>query len=125
MCIVWMVVCRIGPDLLEEPSTFSTGRGCFKVRRVKAWRVAKAVLIIIPSALLSSRADALILRAEDFPMRETRKVMEGEHIFCMVPLGTGSESKVSKKVTCCTGSGSGNRRVLHDSAVVGPTRNPG
>jgi hypothetical protein len=52
-------------------------------------------------------------------------VIEGEHIFCMVPLDTGSEPRVSKKVTCCTESGSDRRRVLHDSAVVGPTRNPG
>jgi hypothetical protein len=120
-----MVVCRIGPDLLEEPSTFLMGKGCFKVRRVKSWRVAKAVLIIIPSAPLLSKADALISRAEDFPTRDTRRVIEGEHIFRMVPLGTGSESRVSKKVMFCTGSGSGNRRVLHDSAVVGLTRNPG
>jgi hypothetical protein len=118
-----MVVYRIGPALLEEPSTFLTGRGCFRVRRVKACWLAKAVLIIIPSAPLSSRADALISRAEVFPTRVTFSVMEGEHIFRMVPLGTGSESRVSRKVTFCTGSD--RDRVLHDSAIVGPTRNPG
>ena len=120
-----MVVCRIGPDLLEEPSTFLTGRGCFRVRRVKVCRVAKAVLIIIPSAPLSSRVDALISCAEVFPIRDTRSVIEGERIFRMVPLGTDSEFTVSRKVTFCTGSGLETSRVLHDSVVVGPTRNPG
>jgi hypothetical protein len=55
-----MVVYRIGPALLEELSTFLMGRGCFRVRRVKAYHLAKAVLMIIPSAPPSSRADALI-----------------------------------------------------------------
>jgi hypothetical protein len=82
------------------------------------------VLIIIPSALLSSKADALISRAEDFPTRDMRIVIEGERIFRMVPLGTGSESSVSRKITCCTDGGSGTKRVLHDSVVVGPTGNP-
>jgi hypothetical protein len=50
-------------------------------------------------------------------------VIEGEHIFHMVPLGTGSELSVSRKVTFCTERD--KSRVLHDSAVVGPTRNPG
>ena len=81
--------------------------------------------MIIPSAPLSRRAEALISRAEIIPTRDTLRVIEGERIFRMVPLGTGSESRVSKKVTFCTGSGSDRMRVLHDSAVVGPTRNPG
>jgi hypothetical protein len=31
---------------------------------------------------------------------------------------------VSKKVMCWTGSGLDNKRVLHNSVVVGRTRNP-
>ena len=62
MRMVWMVVERIGPDLLGEPSTFLTGKGVFRVLRVSLCFRAKAVLIIIPSAPLSRRAEALISR---------------------------------------------------------------
>lgn len=99
MRIVWMVVKRMGPALLEEPSTFLTGNGCFKVRRVSLFFWAKVVLIIIPSAPLSRRAEALIFFWDCFPTRDTLSVTEGALIFRIVPLGTGSESKVSRSVT--------------------------
>ena len=50
---------------------------------------------------------------------------EGALIFRIVPLGTGSESKVSRSVTRWIGSEVGRVSVLHDSAAVGPSRNPG
>jgi hypothetical protein len=80
MQIVWIVVKQIGPALFEELSTFLTGRGCFKVRRVNACHLAKVVLMIIPSAPLSSKAEALISREEDFPTRDTLRVIEGDRI---------------------------------------------
>jgi hypothetical protein len=52
-------------------------------------------------------------------------VTEGALIFRIVPLGTGSESKVSRRVIRWIGSDLGSTSVLHDSAAVGPTRNPG
>jgi hypothetical protein len=51
-------------------------------------------------------------------------VTEGALIFRIVPLGTGPESKVSRSVTRWIGSDLGSTSVLHDSAVVGPSRNP-
>ena len=50
---------------------------------------------------------------------------EGALIFRIVPLGTGSESKVSRSVTWWIRSELWRVSVLHDSAAVGPFRNPG
>ena len=58
-------------------------------------------------------------------MRNTLSVTEGALIFRIVPLGTGSESKVSRSVTWWIGSELGRVSVLHDSAAVGRSRNPG
>ena len=50
---------------------------------------------------------------------------EGALIFRIVPLGTGSESKVSRSVTQWIGSNLESVSVLHNSAVVEPSRNSG
>ena len=50
---------------------------------------------------------------------------KGALIFYIVSLDTGSESKVSRSVTQWIGSELGSVSVLHDSAAVGPSRNPG
>jgi hypothetical protein len=99
MRIVWIVVERTAPDLLLDPSTFRTGSGVLSCRNVRPCFLAKLELMIIPSAPLSTSARALISLPECFPMRDTRSVIEGLLIFLIVPLGTGSESTVSNKVT--------------------------
>ena len=55
--------------------------------------------MIISSAPLSSRAWALIFFPECFLIKETLRVIEGDCIFCMVPLDTGLESRVSNRAT--------------------------
>ena len=45
-------------------------------------------------------------------------------IFHIVPLDTGLESKVSKRVMQWIGSEVVSTSVLHDCAVAKPTRNP-
>jgi hypothetical protein len=62
--------------------------------------------MIIPSALLSRRAEALISLADRCLTRDTLSVTEGDLILQMVPLGTGSESRVSRKENFRTGVGS-------------------
>ena len=53
--------------------------------------------MIIPSMPLSSRVQALIFFPDCFPTKVTLRVIEGDHIVCMVPLGAGSESRVSNR----------------------------
>jgi hypothetical protein len=101
-----------------------TGRGNLRVRRVRLCRCAKSWLMIIPSAPLSRRAEALISLADRCPTRDTLSVTEGDLILRMVPLGTGSESRVSKREILRTSSGSYRSRVLQYSAFVGRSRNP-
>jgi hypothetical protein len=119
-----MVIKQMGPALLDEPSTFLTGNRCFKVRRVSLCFGTKVVLIIIPSAPLSRRAEALIFFWNRFLTRNTLSMTEGALIFHIVPLDTGLESKVSKRVMQWIGSKVGSTSVLYDSAAAGPTRNP-
>src|SRR5712672_2402446 len=120
-----MVMKRIGPELFKVPSTFRTGSGVRRVRRVREWFLAKVESIIIPSAPLSRRVLALIVLPDCIPTRRTLRVTEGDHIFRMVPLGTGSESRVSRKVTRCMEGREEEERVREDSVTVGLTRNPG
>jgi len=94
-----MVVEETAPALLLEPSTFLMGRGCLSCCRVSLWRFAKLELMIIPSVPLSNSMCALISLPECFPTRDTRSITEGVLIFCIVPLGIGSESTVSNNVT--------------------------
>jgi hypothetical protein len=56
-------------------------------------------------------------------MRDTRSIIEGLLIFLIVPLGTGSESTVSNKVTLRI-SNWGSRGVPIDSAAIEPFKNP-
>ena len=51
--------------------------------------------MMIPSAPLSRSAFALISRPDFRPTRVTLSVIEGDHLFQIVSLGTGSESTVS------------------------------
>src|SRR5712672_903956 len=81
--------------------------------------------MIIPSAPLSRRALALIVLPDCVPTRRTLRVTEGDCIFCMVPLGTGSESRVSRKVTRCMEGREEEEEVREDSVTAGLTRNPG
>ena len=81
--------------------------------------------MIIPSAPLLRRAEALIVLWDCWPTRETLSMMEGDLIFLIVPLGTGSESMVSRRDKHWRSSELDNKRVLHDSAIVGLIRNPG
>src|SRR5712672_4400987 len=120
-----MVVKRIGPEVFKVPSTFRTGSGVRRVRRVREWFLAKVESIIIPSAPLSRRALALIVLPDCFPMRRTLRVTEGDRIFCMVPLSTGSESRVSRKVTQCMKGREEEMGVWEDSVTTGLTRNHG
>src|SRR3979490_958859 len=122
---VWMVVNRIGPELFMVPSTLRTGRGVRRVLRVRECFLAKVESIIIPSAPLSRRALALIFLPDCFPIRRTLRVTEGDRIFHMVPLGTGSESRVSRKVTRCMEGREEERKVREDSVTARLTRNPG
>ena len=80
--------------------------------------------MMIPSAPLSSRARALISRPDFFPTRDTLSVIEGEHIFRIVSLGTGSESMVSSKVNRLTKLGVFTTAALTDSAAVERFKNP-
>src|SRR3979490_583233 len=121
---VWMVVKRIGPELFMVPSTFRTGRGVRRVLRVRECFLAKVESIIIPSAPLSRRALALIFLPDCFPIRRTLRVTEGDRIFRMVPLGTGSESRVSRKVTRRMEGREEERKVREASVAAGLTRNP-
>src|SRR5712672_3605338 len=120
-----MVVKRIGPEVFKVPSTFRTGSGVRRVRRVREWFLAKVESIIIPSALLSRRVLALIVLPDRVPTRRTLRVTEGDRIFCMVPLGTGSESRVSRKVTRRMEGREEEEKVREDSITAGLTRNPG
>jgi hypothetical protein len=113
---------RTAPDLLLDPSTFHTGSGVLSCRKVRPCFVAKLELIIIPSALLSMSARTLISLPECFPTRDTRSVIKGLLIFLIVPLGTGSESMVSNKVTLRI-SNWGSRGVPIDSAAIKPFKN--
>ena len=54
--------------------------------------------MMIPSAPLSRSALALISRPDLRPTRVTLSVIEGNHLFRIVSLGTGSESMVSSKL---------------------------
>ena len=81
--------------------------------------------MIIPLAPLSRRAEGLIVLWDRWPTRETLSVIEGDLIFLIVPLGTGSESIVSRRDKYWRSSDPNNKRVLYDSAVVGLIRNPG
>src|SRR6266702_2884528 len=80
--------------------------------------------MIIPSALLSNRALALICLPDALPTIATQSVSEGDLLFRIVSPGTGSESIVSSK------SSLGSRLVLAtckvptNSAVVGRFKNP-
>jgi hypothetical protein len=123
MHIIWIVVERTAPDLLLDLSTFRTGSGVLSCRKVRPCFVAKLELMIIPSAPLSTRVRALISLPECFPIRDTRSVIEGLLIFLIVPLGTGSESTVSNKVTLRI-SNWGSRGVPIDSAAIEPVKNP-
>src|SRR5712672_2137132 len=120
-----MVMKRIGPELFKVPSTFRTGSGVRRVRRVREWFLAKVESIIIPSALLSRRALALIFLPDCIPTRRTLRVTEGDCIFRMVPLGTGSESRVPRKVMRHMEGREGERKVREDSVTARLTRNPG
>jgi hypothetical protein len=80
--------------------------------------------MMIPSAPLSSRARALISRFDFFPTRVTLSVIEGDHIFRIVSLGTGSESMVSSKENRFTKLGVFSTVVLTDSTTVGRFKNP-
>src|SRR5712672_1607938 len=120
-----MVMKRIGPELFKVPSTFRTGSGVRRVRRVRELFLAKVESIIIPSMPLSRRALALIVLPDCVPMRRTLRVTEGDRIFRMVPLGTGSESRVSRKVTRRMEGRKEEKGVREDSVTAGLTRNPG
>ena len=119
-----MVEKRIGPERFREPSTFRTFSGERRVRRVRLLFRAKDWFIIMPSAPLSRRARALIVFWDFCPTRETLSVTEGDLIFRIVPLGTGSESIVSNKESSWRDTDPENNKVLHDSAAVGLFRNP-
>ena len=118
------MVKRIGPERLREPSTLRTFSGEQRVRSVRLLFLAKEWFMIIPSAPLSRRARALIVLWDFCPTRETLSVTEGDLIFRIVPLGTGSESIVSNKEISRRDTDPENKEVLHDSAAVGPFRNP-
>ena len=91
------------------------GRGFTKVLGVNLFFVAKSWSMMIPSAPLSSRGCALISRPGFFPTRVTLSVIEGDRLFCIVSLGTGSESNVSSN---------GILSVKHDLAIPNiPTDN--
>jgi hypothetical protein len=122
MHIVWIVVERTAPDLLLDPSMFHTGSGVLSCRKVRPCFMAKLEFIIMPSVPLSMSAHALISLPECFPTRDTRSVIEGLLIFLIVPLGTGSESTVSNKVTLQI-SNWGSRGVPIDSAAIEPFKN--
>src|ERR1700719_1654570 len=79
----------------------------------------------MPSAPLSRRAVALIFLPDCFPIRSALRVTEGDRIFRIVPLGTGSESRVSRKVTRRMEGREEEKEVREDSATAGLTRNPG
>ncbi len=70
----------MGLAVFGEPLTFLTSRGVFKVRRARLFLRVKAVLIIIPLAPLSRRADALISQCDHWASKETLSVTEGECI---------------------------------------------
>jgi len=118
------VVKRIGPERLREPSTLQTFSGERRVRSVRLLFLAKEWFMIIPSAPLSRRARALIVLWDFCPTRKTLSVTEGDLIFRIVPLGTGSESIVSNKEISRRDTDLENNKVLHDSAAVGLFRNP-
>ena len=92
------MVCLTVPCLFNVPSTFRAGMGCKRVRRVRLFRCAKSWSMMIPSAPLSRRAFALISRPDFRPTRVTLSVIEGDRVFRIVSLGTGSESTVSSKL---------------------------
>jgi hypothetical protein len=54
--------------------------------------------MIIPSAPLSRSALALISLPDVFPTSVTLSVIEGDHLFRIISLGTGSESRVSSRL---------------------------
>ena len=56
--------------------------------------------MIISSALLLRRAEALIVLWDHWPTRKTLSVTEGDLIFLIVPLGIGSELMVSRSDKC-------------------------
>ena len=80
--------------------------------------------MIIPSAPLSRRAEALIVLWDRWPIRETLSMTEGDLMFFIVSLGTGSELIVSRRDKHWRLSNPDNKRVLYDSAVIGLIKNP-
>ena len=85
--------------------------------------VAKSWSMMIPSAPLSNRAQALISRPNVFPTRVTLRVIEGDRLLRIVSPGTGSESMVSNREDLFMR----NERiqtVLSDSATEGHIKNP-
>jgi hypothetical protein len=118
-----MVVDSTAPDLLLDPSTFRTGSGFFSSLSMRLFFLAKSLFMIIPSALLSTSARALIFLPECFPMRDTWSVIEGLLIFLIVPRGTGSEFTVSNNTVRWI-SNWGTWEVPIDSAATELSKNP-
>ncbi len=76
---------------------FLTGKGHTRVRSVSPFTCANPSSAMMPSTLLSNRAQALISLPDLFPTSVTLRMIEGARLFRIVFSGTCSAPSVSSK----------------------------